>query len=140
MASIQRFAVLALLSIQVSKDENASVVDRRDDANAQLIWWRDINCGEVHDWEAVRVGKDSAIGDGIKSLREAAKSGGVPKAGPGPNSCGRSPNEKALASWLNIADGAWQIVRKCVQGDTAKGQVFTDADWNVIVRKDGQDC
>ncbi|KAG5990878.1 hypothetical protein E4U54_004013, partial [Claviceps lovelessii] len=54
-----------------------------------------------------------------------------------------SRNDKALASWLNIADGAWQIARRCLQGDEhkkAKGQVFTDADWNVIVRKDWQDC
>ncbi|KAG6002380.1 hypothetical protein E4U21_003140 [Claviceps maximensis] len=121
--------------------ENASSMDRRDDGDAQLIWWRDINCGEAQGWEGVNVGKDTAIGDGIRRLREIAISRSGPKAGPGPGLCGRSPNEKALASWLNIADGAWQIVRRCLQdGNTAKGQVFTDADWNVIVRRDRQDC
>ncbi|KAG5983198.1 hypothetical protein E4U55_000539 [Claviceps digitariae] len=210
MASIKRFAVLALLSVQVSKaaaldsplpgygihtfewnvelfpgqthnfsgtveqvqsqirklnprwtpspasaDQNgSSVVDRRDDEEGQLIHWREINCGETQGWESVNVGADTAIGDGIKRLREVANAGGVPKAGPGPGLCGRvscsydtaiwwcndSRNEKALASWLNIADGAWQIVRRCLRDKTAKGQVFTDADWNVIVRRDRQDC
>ncbi|KAG5946174.1 hypothetical protein E4U53_006615 [Claviceps sorghi] len=138
-------------------EKKASMIDRRGDANAQLIAWREINCGEAQGWEAVNVGTDSAIGDGIKRLRDEAKSGSVPKAGPGPSLCGRvscsyntaiwwcndSPKDRALASWMNIADGAWQIVRRCLKDGeqkTAKGQVFTDADWNVIVRRDRQDC
>ncbi|KAG6041223.1 hypothetical protein E4U41_005506 [Claviceps citrina] len=123
--------------------ENASFIDRRDDVTGELIFWREVNCGKGQDWGGVLVESGSAIEKGIKHLREVSKWSGGPKAGPGPGLCGRSPNEKSLASFLNIADGAYQIIKKCLEGDDekrAKGQIFTDADWNVIVRKDTQDC
>ncbi|KAG5998379.1 hypothetical protein E4U54_002213, partial [Claviceps lovelessii] len=71
-------------SASPARTSSVDAMDRRGDDNAQLIGWRDINCGESQGWDSVRVGTDSALGDGIQRLREAATSGGVPKAGPGP--------------------------------------------------------
>ncbi|KAK9368505.1 hypothetical protein V1509DRAFT_653086 [Lipomyces kononenkoae] len=92
------------------------------------------------------------IADGINYLIGVS---GQPVNGPGPGNCGQvscsydsaiwwcndNPTTYTLASFIDIAALAQDVVNDCAYGDclvsfapTVAGQQFTDQDWNVIVR------
>ncbi|KAG8409375.1 hypothetical protein J3459_017553 [Metarhizium acridum] len=99
-------------------------------------------------WQPAEYG---AIGSGISYLKTLR---GSPRYGPGPGACGRvscsydsaiwwcNDNRKPFSvhSWLDIADGAGEIFRKCKECDRLLGQAFAEQHWNVIVRKDTSNC
>ncbi|KAL2826708.1 hypothetical protein BDW59DRAFT_145069 [Aspergillus cavernicola] len=85
--------------------------------------------------------------------------GGQPTNGPGPGACGRvscsfgaaiywcndETTPKTLESYSSIADGAQAIINDCKfykpgSYNKASGQAFHKTNWNVIVRKDLENC
>ncbi|KID95567.1 hypothetical protein MAJ_08508, partial [Metarhizium majus ARSEF 297] len=115
-----------------------------------LFNWSKVICGAGESgWHPCKVRR---IEEGIEYLRGLA---GVPRNGPGPETCGRvscsyqaaiwwcnnAPFARALDSWDDIADSAQLLVWKCATGrgyadKYMTGQAFSTENWDVIIRQD----
>ncbi|KAG8422833.1 hypothetical protein J3459_010014 [Metarhizium acridum] len=110
-----------------------------------LFNWSQVICGTgALGWHPCKVRR---IEEGIEYLRGLA---GVPRNGPGPETCGRVSCSyqaaiwwcnNALGSWDDVADSAQLMVWKCSTGrgyadKYMTGQAFSTDNWNVIVRQD----
>ncbi|KAK8926993.1 hypothetical protein H634G_02036 [Metarhizium anisopliae BRIP 53293] len=115
-----------------------------------LFNWSKVICGAgTLGWHPCKVRR---IEQGIEYLRGLA---GVPRNGPGPETCARvscsyqaaiwwcnnAPFARALGSWDDIADSAQLMVWKCSTGRPyadkyMTGQAFSTENWDVIIRQD----